>query len=335
MIEVIYAILFFCMTLFVVIRSADWILLSIQRLGESFDASPLVMGTILLGFGTSLPELFSALFSIQKNLNTVPISITTGSNLIAIGFIFALFILVASYKKIPLLEKTQIKYRMHCMFFGLITLLFLLFVVDGTVGRVEGGILFLTMILYTGFILTQRKRKRKEVLADDGLTHTEKKRLVAPFLIFKHLVFFFISILVISFSSFFLVDSLTILAGSIGVPTGVVALVLLAFGTSVPEIFVAISAIKKRALDYAAGNILGTCIFNIGIVTGVSAILIPLGVDPLGVDFKTYHIALPFMFVLSSLFFYIVYFKKQYVFLGYICLALITLFLYILSLPFG
>lgn len=324
--DIFTALFIFCTALFIVVRSAKWILSTIQSFGNSLNISPFVMGTVALGFGTSLPELFASLFAIQRGLVDIPIPITIGSNIVILTLIFGIFVIVASRKKRSLFS-TQETYTYHTLFFAIAVLSFLLFAVDGAVGWVEGAILFLIMTAYTVFIVKQQQRKKKEVLIDDGLTKREKERLIAPFLIIHNLVKFFVAVSIISFSSYLLVDSLQALALGVGVGPEVVALILLAFGTSVPEIAVTITALKQNKLRYAFGNILGTSIFNIGAVVGFVSFF-----NVLVLDAVSLKIALPFLFVSSALFFYAVYFKKQNPLLGYASLFLFILFLYSISI---
>ncbi len=251
---------------------AEWLVNGASKGAVKYGVSPLVVGLTVVAFGTSAPELF---VSIGFNFGGSPdmaIGNVVGSNICNIALVMGVsaFICVLTVKSELLLRDLPVAL--------VATIGFSWMLFNGNVGRIEGGILFGSVIAYTYYqLIIARKVKNPEVLEEfeEGLDLEDAECEPLWKLIFLVLA----GLVVLYLGAEALKTGGVGLAKSFGVPEAVIALTLIAFSTSVPELATSVIASLRKEGDIIIGNVIGSCIFNILCVVGATAILKPLPVS--------------------------------------------------------
>lgn len=247
------------------IFSGDWLVKAGSDLASHFKIPPFIIGVTVISFGTSAPELFVSVNAALSGLPDVAIGNVVGSNIANIGLVLAISAMIIA---IPI-QWSTIKLDFPVLIIS--ALLFTLFASDLYISRIEGAILVSVMLIYLLVIIkTVRKNKSKDI-------YPETKTRFKPS----------VSLLIIAAScgglllgSQFLVDGSVNVAKSFDVSERIISLTVIAIGTSLPELTTSIIAAFKRNLDIAAGNVIGSNIFNTLVILGSSAIVSPLKVNP-------------------------------------------------------
>lgn len=266
----------FITSLFILVKGADWLLESSEKIGLKIGMTPFVIGVTIVAFGTSLPELVSSLVAVFQGLNDFPIANVVGSNIANIFLVIGLSTLFAKR-----LTVTKDLIDLNLPLVAITTSIFLILVFDGKVNFYESLFLIITYVIYLGFSLIYKDDKFDEKVKKPKITSNDLMMLV-------------IGILGLSFGAKFLVDSVSQLSIILNIAPGMIAITAVAIGTSLPEIIVSIKAAIRRNSEVALGNVFGSNIFNILIVVGLPGIFRELTVDP-----KTFVIGLPIL-ILST-----------------------------------
>jgi len=235
--------------------------------------SPLVIGLTVVSFGTSAPELA---VSVQAGLGGNPdiaIGNVVGSNIFNVLFVLGACALIA-----PLIVSVQLVRREVPI---MIVLAFLMtgLVLDGQIGRLDGALLFGILVAYTVWsIVSSRKETeaaRQEYAEAFGPEQLAPKRGVVPLL--KQLALVIGGLLILVLGSRWLVTGAVNLAQALGVSDVIIGLTIVAAGTSLPEVVASLVATLKNERDIAIGNVVGSNIFNILGILGISALVVPGG----------------------------------------------------------
>ena len=230
------------------------------------------IGFILVAFSTSLPELVVVMFSIM-NPQTIGISVgnVLGSNIVNICLILgASFLIMATkYPKSAGFFTRMARNEVGNLNFGLfvasIVPLILLYV--GYASQIAGFFL-VTLFVYNMYDLA-KKREVVEEISDVAEKHELKKYVTKAFL----------GIIGVVICAYFIVESASFLALSVGIPPIVVGATVVAFGTSIPELATSLGSVRKGFLDLALGNVIGSCFINITLILGLTFLLSPFNVD--------------------------------------------------------
>lgn len=311
-----------CIALIGLIKSATWIISSAENTGKKLGISPFILGAIL-GFGTSLPELVTALVAVSDGgVPEIPVANTVGSNITMILLVFSLVFIFA----ISNLQKTvDIKRRkQHLCMFLLITVLFLFFAMDEFIYWYEGFLLLGVLFIYIVWLI-----KHDNPVFQKDKSQETVQTIQKHFAVFKDIFVLIAGSILILISSYVLVENIKIFAESISLSVDVISLVVLAIGTSVPDLAITITALTKRkSMDLIMGNIISTMIFNIGATVGFVALVMP----PLNVENHTFIFGFPFLIFSSIIFFISLYMQKTYRLLGVAFLLLFVCFLYLITM---
>ena len=236
--------------------------------------SPLVVGLTVVAFGTSSPELLVSIQSTLAGQGDIAVGNVVGSNIFNIGVILGLTALVC-----PLPVNQQILKVDAPIALGLALLLPLL-LIGGTLARWEAGLLFAGIITYT--TLNIRLSRKSSAPAPEAPATQESNGLL------KHwgldLIFILGGLGILVAGSHLLVHHSIILARGLGVSEAVIGLTIIAAGTSMPELATSLVAAFRKQPDIAVGNIVGSNIFNILAILGISGLIKPLeanGITPL------------------------------------------------------
>ena len=251
---------------FLLFFGGDWLVNGGVALARRFRISPLVIGMTIVAFGTSAPELLVSLVSAIKGSSGIAIGNVVGSNIANIGLILGLTAMIYP------IETDNRKVTANGLIMILASLLLLAFSLRGGISRVEGLILFACLLLFT-VISIWKGRVRHQ---DETHAYSDGNKVMKPILA---LLLVALSCVMLSFGADFLVDGATSMAKALGVSDKVIGLTIVALGTSLPELAASVAAAIKKEMDISIGNIIGSNIFNILCVLGVSASVRPIGFD--------------------------------------------------------
>jgi cation:H+ antiporter len=260
-----------------------------SRLAAMFGISPLVIGLTVVAFGTSAPELAVSVISAYAGKGDLAIGNVVGSNICNVLLILGLSALVA-----PLVVNQQLV-RLDVPLVIIASLLIVPFGLDGSIGRLEGGILFTGIIVYTVYIIrksrSDEKQNRQEY--EQAFGRDEPRNLKGG-LISAALIAIGIGMLVLG--SHWLVAAATATARYFGVTELVIGLTIVALGTSLPELATSVVASLRGERDIAVGNVVGSNLFNLMSVLGLSSLVAPNGIP---VPAAALHFDIPVMIAVA------------------------------------
>ncbi len=305
--EMTSTLIFFLISIPIIIKSSDIFTEGASKLAKTFGVSDFIIGMTIVALGTSLPELASDSYASYIDHGQIVVGDIIGSNITNIALILGLTCVIK-----PLVIKHTEIYSgwIHLL---ILTLASAFILVSGGIGRI-GGILFIfAYILY----LKNSIEKYREL----GVETIEKNDLK------KNILEVLIGLTGILIGAHILVNSIIGLSLAFGISEYLIALVLMAIGTSLPELFVSISAARKGYMTMALGNIIGSNVANILWVLGVSAVIRPIIIAP-----ELIFIQLMIMLLLSVLLIifkrsgYVINRREGAVFLGiYVVFVLVSI----------
>ncbi len=261
----------------------DWLVDGGVALARRFRISPLVIGMTIVAFGTSAPELLVSMISAIKGSAGIAMGNVLGSNIANIGLILGL---TAMLCPIPTQNR---KVSANGLIMILASLLVLVFSLNNGIGRTEGLMLFAGIVIFT-VISIKLGRTGNEPQSD-----IQDQQQVREMSVAVALLLIVLSCAMLAFGADFMVDGATTLAKSIGVSDKVIGLTIVALGTSLPELAASIAAALKKEIDISIGNIIGSNIFNLMCVLGVSA-----SIRPIPFDYMPYRTDFIIMFAFSA-----------------------------------
>ena len=298
--------------LLLLIVGSNYLLKSAVDLSIKLNLSKVVIGLTVVSFATSAPELLISLSSALKGSSDIAISNVIGSNIANLGLVLGTALCFTKIK----IPKSNIKF--DWTFLMLVSFVFFYFIKDFSVNRMEGIILFSALIFFLFFIVKIRD--------DEDVEETEMNTSSNH----KILILILISSILLYYGSELFVNSSIYFAEYFGVSERVIGLTLVAIGTSLPELVTTLVAIYKSEMDISIGNIIGSNIFNILAVIGLTSIVTDLNI--LSDRILSFDIYIMIFFSLILVFFYLSN-KKRFLnfYHGIIYLSLfITYYIYIL-----
>jgi cation:H+ antiporter len=249
--------------LFVLVRGADVFVTGAKQVGTSFGMSNFAIGVLIVGLGTSVPELASSIAAVLSGTTEIVIANVVGSNITNILLIGGVLALLGG----PIMISTNLL-KTELPLFAIATVHFIASVYDGVVDRIEALLLVGTLTAYIWYLLSSSKRTE--------LDQDVEKRMGLQI---KSLVFIALGLSAVLVGAHYTVESAVALAAGFAVPIGLVSIAAIAIGTSLPELFVSIQAVRNNETDLAIGNIFGSNAFNILLVVGIPGLMTPLIAD--------------------------------------------------------
>jgi cation:H+ antiporter len=243
--------------------SGDRLVAGAASLATRLQVSRLFIGIVIVGFGTSLPEVMATLSAARLGEPALALGNIVGSNIANVGLILAL-VLIVSTKTQPLPENRRDWFIMLLVLIGFSSLM----VLQGGLGPRSGLGLLVALALYLWLSLRQSKNGHKP--ASTGVVDLSWLLMT---------VFILGGLVGLALGAELLVNGATSLARLLGVSEKVIGITLVAVGTSLPELAAAIAAARQNAMALTVGNILGSNVFNVLAAAGASALLIPLPLD--------------------------------------------------------
>jgi len=237
-----------------------------SSLARALGISSLVIGLTVVAFATSCPELFSALVAALKDEPDIALGTVIGSNIANIGLVLGLtaiiFPLAAQRKFIR--REVPIMIISGALLFPICW--------NGIIGRSEGAFFILLLI---GFLLYQVRKSRQDSESHPLEAEIEK----TPPQLGRSVVFIVVGVVLLVFGAHFLIEGATAIATAIGISERVIGLTVVAFGTSLPEIASSIIAAIRREPDMVLGNLVGSNIFNVLCILGITTVVCPISVN--------------------------------------------------------
>ncbi|HEV2131516.1 MAG TPA: calcium/sodium antiporter [Longimicrobiaceae bacterium] len=257
--------------LIVLVVGAELLVRGAARLAAAVGISPLVIGLTVVAFGTSSPELAVSVLASGSGQADLALGNVVGSNIFNVLFILGISALIT-----PLVVAAQLVRWDVPLMIG-VSVLLLLLALDGSVGRLDGMLLFAGIVAYTAWSVREsRKESAQASPAPEGDAGGESKKTPGYLLVQVGLVVAGLVLLVLG--SRWLVDGAVEIARLLGVSELVIGLTIVAAGTSLPEVATSILAALRGERDIAVGNVVGSNIFNILAVLGISGLVAPEGV---------------------------------------------------------
>jgi cation:H+ antiporter len=282
-------IIFFILGFVLLTGGAEFLIRGASRIAARFNVSNVVIGLTIVAFGTSLPEL---LVSVVANLSSesgseIAIGNIVGSNIANLGLILGLAGLVAA---IPV-EAHLIRREFPLLLF--VSVLFAALTWDGSLGRIEGIILIVGLFAFTYSSYTSQRTTGHSDPAQATATGPSVKATVtaASGSMVINLLLVLIGLGALLLGADWLVNSASSLARAIGVSELVIGLTLVAVGTSLPELATTVVAVLRKEGDIAVGNVVGSNLFNMLFIGGLSGLIKPLPV-PVAMRFTDFPVML-------------------------------------------
>ena len=260
--------LLFVAGIVLLIGGAELLVRGASRLASAVGISPLVIGLTVVAFGTSAPELAVSIQASLAGQADIALGNVVGSNIANVLLILGISALI-----VPLVVSAQLVWLDVPLMIGASVLLLLL-ALDGTIGRWDGALLFAGIAAYTGFLIRQSRRETAAALVSGA--EPEASTGGGGWLSNALLVLVGLALLVLG--SRWLVNGAVQVATLLGVSQLIIGLTVVAVGTSLPEIATSVLASLRGERDIAVGNVVGSNLFNILSVLGISAMVAPAGV---------------------------------------------------------
>ncbi len=305
MIEIILWVGVFVISMIVMLKGADLFLISSENVGRILGLSAFIIGAVIVGLGTSLPELAVAIFALIKGEESIIISNAVGSNISNILLIIGIVAIVAKQLTV---SKNLIDIDLPMLISS--TVIFLVIVWNGQIDFGEALILIGSYTIYFLYTILSEKNS-------DEKSNNNKERISI-----KLIAMLVIGALALIFGAKYLIDSVVHIATLCNVKSALISITAVAIGTSLPELIVSVKAAIAGKSELAIGNIFGSNSFNILMVVGIPALFKQLQVDPI-----TLQIGVPIMAVATFLFLVSGISKKIYLWEGAMFIMLYIFFI--------
>lgn len=245
------------------VKGADWFVEGAASIADKFGIPQIVIGLTIVALGTSAPEAAVSISAAMRGSAEITIGNVLGSNILNVLVILGSTSVIC---KVPV-QKTTVHYEIP-MVIVVTILMAVLGLQNNVIGRLEGIFLLACMVVYLLYLLRLAKR---------GVSHDETLDEVAESSSMLKLLFLvLVGVLAIVLGSDIAVSAATSIARIFGMSERFIGLTIVALGTSLPELVTSVTAAMKGNSDIAVGNIVGSNLFNIMFVVGVTALITPV-----------------------------------------------------------
>lgn len=246
------------------IKGADFLVTGSSNVAKKFHIPEIIIGLTIVSIGTSMPELFVSVTSALNGHSDMAMGNVIGSNVCNLLLILGLSAVVNS---IVFKKETRL---IEIPTYLLITVLFIFFCNTGNgISRVEGLILLLMFLVFIAYTIIIAK---KEVPVEENVT-VEGTSL-------RNIFYIILGVMALKFGGDLAVNNLVKVAEQFNISEKLISLTILAIGTSLPELVTSVMASVKKNSDIAIGNIIGSNIFNMLLIIGVSSLISPISYNP-------------------------------------------------------
>ena len=264
----------------IVLKGADWLTDGAVNIATRFGVSQMVIGLTIVAMGTSMPEFCVSMVSALKGTPDLAVGNVVGSNTFNTLLIVGCSALVA-----PIMVKRS-SVKRDIPFAVVASLLMLIFCLDGAIGRVDAAVLFAGFCLFMFVTLKYAKTTEEHAAAvatNGAATATaiseassSEASQASGTSMLKAVVMLVVGLLCLIAGSNMFVDNASFVASSLGVSDAVIGLTIVAGGTSMPELATSMVSAKKGNSDIAIGNVIGSNVFNILMIIGITGLVKPM-----------------------------------------------------------
>ena len=252
----------------VLVVGGEFLVKGAVGIARNLEISPLVIGLTVVSFGTSAPELLVSLQAATEGSPEIAVGNVIGSNIANLALVLGVTVLI-----FPIIVERQTK-LIDWPVMMLATIFFYIFLSDGEIKLWEGIVLFSSLIVFVAWRI-RKSRKESKLIIDE---HVDNE---STFLAVGYLM---LGLIGLYFGSEWFVDGAVGIADYLDVPKGVIGVTVVAFGTSAPELVVSCVAAYRKQSDISIGTLIGSNIFNIMAVIGLTSIVSPIDLNGLGVS---------------------------------------------------
>lgn len=243
------------------IKGADFFVEGSAGIAKIFKVPSVIIGLTIVAMGTSAPEASVSITAGLAGSNELALSNIIGSNIFNLLMVVGICAFVRSISGEKSIVNRDLPFNL------IISVLLLILLLDGKIGRIDGAILLLVMVCYM-VLLVKNAMKNRE---DDGSVHK------IP--LWQCILYIAGGLAAVIFGGDLVVNSASEIALALGMSQNLVGLTIVAIGTSLPELVTSIIATGKGEHELALGNAVGSCVFNILFILGMSSVLSPIGVN--------------------------------------------------------
>ncbi|VEB23777.1 calcium/sodium antiporter [Avibacterium volantium] len=255
----------------ILVWSADRFIDGAASLASYLGMSPLLIGIVIIGFGTSAPEIIVSALSALNHSPGIALGNAYGSNITNIALILGVTAMIK-----PIMVNSQVL-KKELPVLMLVTLLSAFLIYDATISRLDALILLAVFTFYMGWTIWQGTRHSGDSLEQD-ISDELKEKSQMP--LKTAVLWLVIGLALLMASSQLLVWGAVNIATYLGVSDLIIGLTIVAIGTSLPELAASIMAARKNELDLAVGNIIGSNLFNTLAVVGIAGAISPIQATP-------------------------------------------------------
>jgi len=259
--------------LILLVKGADAMIDGAVEIATIFGLSPLFIGLSITAFGTSAPEAAVSIKAAISSYPSISFGNVLGSNVANIGLVLGLGALIWSLTA----KKSTIKWEIpFCLMISILTI----FLVrddwygtgDNYLSRFDGIFLLILFFLYVSYLYSMARKDRRNFRLNTDLANIEHSNKQ----IFKASILSLIGIAGVLLGAHLIVDNAVIIAKRLGISEILISVTIIALGTSLPEMATSLTAMKKGKSDIAIGNVVGSNIFNILLVLGITSTIQPI-----------------------------------------------------------
>ena len=247
------------------IKGADILVDGSSAIAKKLRISEIVIGLTIVSIGTSMPEMFVSTSSALQGSSDISIGNVIGSNICNLLLILGLSSIIH-----PVKFQKQTKIIENPMMILLSIIFLTMCNMDQDISRIEGIILLIIFIAFLIYTVIMGKRSQSEEIVKTSLEEAKKVSVV------KNVVFIILGIVGLKIGGDLVVDNAKLIATALKVSEKIIGLTIVAIGTSLPELVTSVTAAIKGDSDIAIGNIIGSNIFNMLFIVGVSATITPI-----------------------------------------------------------
>ncbi|WP_233884020.1 calcium/sodium antiporter [Tenacibaculum piscium] len=259
------SIIYIVLGLLLLVLGGNWLLKAAVGLSLKLNISKVVIGMTVVSFATSAPELIVSIKSALSGATGLAVGNVIGSNIANLGLVLGITIILSTIE----VEKSFYKTDWPVMMLAS-GLLYFFIAFDYTIQRYEGIILFTMLIAFLVYLL----RFQKNTVVVDEISEEEEEMPL-----YKIILFLVIGGFCLWLGSEWLIEGATSLAKNMGVSDAIIGVTVVSVGTSVPELAASIIAVLKKEKAISLGNLIGSNVFNILAVLGITAIITPVKLD--------------------------------------------------------
>ena len=250
---------------FALIKGADIFVEGASSLAKKLGVSAAIIGLTIVAMGTSAPEAAVSISAALKGSNEIALGNVVGSNLFNLLIVLGVCMVIT---KLPT-QKETLKRDFPWNVIATVAVIAFIVLFDTKITRLEGVALLVLFVSYMGYIL-YKTIKNRTVSEEDEIQEIS---------LVKSLIFLVVGLALVIVGGDLVVDSATAIAKSWGVSDALIGLTIVAMGTSLPELVTSIVAARKGESEMAIGNVIGSNLFNLLFILGITATIMPVAID--------------------------------------------------------